>query len=159
MDNLLELLSSHGEHLLGRTAGPLNFRLLVMPLVTTFFAVRAAMRDAREGQPRFFQTFVTHPGDRARLFRSAMKDAGKILVMAIVLDTTYQILVSEIFLPRATGFCSFGIRHPAVSGGPQRDLPAHAPDLPGPSESSKLRLNIKSSHACETDHRPLITDH
>ena len=97
MDNLLELLSSHGEHLLGRTAGPLNFRLLVMPLVTTFFAVRAAMRDAREGQPRFFQTFVTHPGDRARLFRSAMKDAGKILVMAIVLDTTYQILVLKSF--------------------------------------------------------------
>ena len=97
MDTLLEMLTSRVEHLLGRAAGPLNFRLLVMPLVVTFFAVRAAMRDARQGQPRFFRTFLTQPGERARLVRSALKDVGKIFVVAIVLDTTYQILVLKSF--------------------------------------------------------------
>ena len=58
MDTFIEMLMSRAEHLLGRTAGPLNFRLLIMPLVVTFFAVRAAMRDARQGQPPFFRTFL-----------------------------------------------------------------------------------------------------
>jgi hypothetical protein len=97
MDAFFEMLTSRVEHLLGRTAGPLNFRLLVMPLVVTFFAVRAAMRDAREGQPRFFRTFLNQPGERARLVRSVLKDVGKIFVVAIVLDTTYQILVLKSF--------------------------------------------------------------
>jgi hypothetical protein len=97
MDAFFEMLTSRVEHLLGRTAGPLNFRLLVMPLVVTFFAVRAAMRDARKGQPRFFRTFLNQPGERARLVRSVLKDVGKIFVVAIVLDTTYQILVLKSF--------------------------------------------------------------
>lgn len=97
MDAFFELLTSRVEHLLGRTAGPLNFRLLVMPLVVTFFAVRAAMRDARRGQPPFFRTFLVQPGERGRLVRSALKDVGKILVVAIVLDTTYQVLVLKSF--------------------------------------------------------------
>jgi hypothetical protein len=97
MDTLLEMLRSRVEHLLGRTAGPLNFRLLIMPLVVTFFAVRAAMRDAREGRPRFFRTLLTNPLERGRLARSALKDVGKIFVMAILLDTTYQLVVLKAF--------------------------------------------------------------
>ena len=66
MDTLLEMLTSRGEHLLGRAGGPLNFRLLIMPLVVTFFAVRAGMKDAREGQPPFFRTLLTQPGSSGR---------------------------------------------------------------------------------------------
>ena len=110
MDAFFEMLTSRVEHLLGRTAGPLNFRLLIMPLVVTFFAVRAAMRDARQGQPPFFRTLLTQPGERARLVRSVLKDVGKIFVVAIVLDTTYQILVSE---SRSTsGNCSLWCWYP-----------------------------------------------
>jgi hypothetical protein len=97
MDALIETLTSHFENLLGRTAGPFNFRLLIMPLVVTFFAVRAAMRDAQQGQPPFFRTLFTEPGGRARLLRSMLKDIGKIFVVATVLDTTYQILVLKSF--------------------------------------------------------------
>lgn len=97
MDAFFEMLTSRGEHLLGRTAGPFNFRLLIMPLVVTYFAVRAAMRDARQGQPPFFRTLFTEPDGRARLLRSMLKDIGKIFVVAIVLDTTYQILVLKSF--------------------------------------------------------------
>lgn len=97
MDSLFEMLTNRVEHLLGRTAGPLNFRLLVMPLVVTFFAIRAGMRDARHGQPPFFRMLLTQPHERTRLLRSALNDVGKIFVVAIVLDTTYQILVLKSF--------------------------------------------------------------
>ena len=58
MDALIEMLRSRYEHLVGRAGGPLNFRLLIMPLVVTFFAARAAMKDARAGQPPFFITLL-----------------------------------------------------------------------------------------------------
>ena len=97
MDTLVEMLMSRVEHLLGRAGGPLNFRLLIMPLVVTFFAVRAGMKDAREGQPPFFRTLLTKPLERRRLLRSALKDVGKIFIVAVVLDTTYQLMVLKAF--------------------------------------------------------------
>jgi hypothetical protein len=87
------------ERLLGRAGGPLHFRLMVMPLVVTFFAVRAAMRDVRSGQPPFFRTLLGHPEERGRLIRSLRKDIGKIIMMAIILDTVYQVLVLKAFYP------------------------------------------------------------
>ena len=84
---------------LGRAGGPLHFRLLIMPLVVTFFAVRAAMRDARTGQPHFFKALLTKPLERGRLLRSMLKDVGKIFIVAVVLDTTYQLTVLKAFYP------------------------------------------------------------
>jgi hypothetical protein len=80
MDSLIEMLMTRAEHLVQRVDGPLNFRLMIMPPVVTFFAVRAAMRDARAGQPRFFKTLLTKPLERGRLVRSMLKDVGKIFV-------------------------------------------------------------------------------
>jgi hypothetical protein len=68
-----------------------------MPLVVTFFALRAAMRDARAGRPLYFRTLLLKPAERPRLIRSGLKDVGKIILMAVVLDTTYQILVLKAF--------------------------------------------------------------
>lgn len=97
MDTILEMLRSRYEDLVGRAGGPLNFRLLIMPLVVTFFAVRAAMRDARAGQPPFFRTLLLEPAERPRLVRSMLKDVGKIFIVAVVLDTTYQLMVLKAF--------------------------------------------------------------
>ena len=97
MEALVEAVMSRVEHLLGRAGGPLNFRLLIMPLVVAFLAVRAGMRDAREGQPPFFRTLVAKPLERRRLIRSALKDVGKIFIVAVVLDTTYQLLFLKAF--------------------------------------------------------------
>jgi hypothetical protein len=99
MNTFDDVLMSVLERLLGRAGGPLHFRLMIMPLVVTFFAVRAAMKDVRSGQPPFFRTLVGHPEERGRLIRSLRKDIGKIIIMAIVLDTSYQLLVLKAFYP------------------------------------------------------------
>jgi hypothetical protein len=93
MDAILEILFSRGEHLLGRFSGPLNFRLVVMPTVVTLLALRADWKDAREGRQAFLGAFIADPVERRRLFRMALKDIGRIFIVAIVLDTTYQLLV------------------------------------------------------------------
>jgi hypothetical protein len=97
MDTILHLLSRGINELLGRFSGPLNFRLFVMPTVVTILAIRADLRDAREGMPAPLGAFLTNPIERRRLLRTAIKDIGKVFLVAIVLDTTYQLWVLKSF--------------------------------------------------------------
>lgn len=99
MDAILEVLSRGIEQLLGRASGPLHFRLVIMPIVVTVLAIRAHLRDVREGQPVYLGAFIRSPTERRRLLRSGLKDFGKVFIVACVLDTTYQILVLRAFHP------------------------------------------------------------
>ena len=93
MDAILDILSRMYHQILGRATGPLNFRLVVMPIVVSILAVRAHLKDVREGRPTVLWAFIKDPAERQRLLRSGLKDFGKVFVMAVVLDTTYQLLV------------------------------------------------------------------
>ena len=103
MDTLVESLSRGVEQLLGRASGPLHLRLVVMPTVVTTLAIRAGLKDARENQPAFFWAILTNPAERPRLFRSAVKDIGKVVLMAVVLDTIYQLAFLRAFYPMQVG--------------------------------------------------------
>jgi hypothetical protein len=98
MDPLLDMLNRGVEQLLGRASGPLHFRLFVMPLVVITLAVRAG-QDAKENQPAFLCAIITNPTERRRLVRSAVKDIGRISIIAVALDTTYQLVVFRAFYP------------------------------------------------------------
>jgi hypothetical protein len=93
MDAVFDTLSGVYHHILGRATGPLNFRLVVMPIVVTVLAVRAHLRDVREGRPTELGAFFKDPVERTRLIRSGLKEFGKVFVVAVVLDTTYQLIV------------------------------------------------------------------
>jgi hypothetical protein len=93
MDALLDTISRSVEQLLGRASGPLHFRLFIMPIVVTILAIRAHLKDVREGHPIYLGAFFTSPTERRRLLRSGLKDFGRVFIIACVLDTTYQILV------------------------------------------------------------------
>jgi hypothetical protein len=97
MDAILEMLNRGVEQLLGRAGGPLHLRLVMMPTVVTILAVRAGLKDAREGQPAFLWEILTNPAERRRLGRSALKDIGRILIVALVLDTVYQVISLRAF--------------------------------------------------------------
>jgi hypothetical protein len=97
MDTILDMLNSRVEHLLGRAGGPLHFRLLVMPLVVTFLAIRAHFKDVREGRPTGLWAFIKNSTERRQLFRSGLKDFGRVFIVACVLDTTYQLWVLRSF--------------------------------------------------------------
>jgi hypothetical protein len=96
MDAILDMLFRRGEHLIGRASGPLNFRLVVMPLVVTILAIRAGLRDAREEHRPFFWNLLTNPADA---FRSSVGDIGRIFIVALVLDSTYQLVVLRWIYP------------------------------------------------------------
>ena len=93
MDTLLEMFFRGLGELVARFSGPLNFRLFVMPTVVSVLAIRAGLGDARAGRPPFLLGVLARPRERRDLFRSAIRDAGKVFVMAIILDTAYQLYV------------------------------------------------------------------
>ena len=124
MDAILEVLSRIYHQILGRATGPLNFRLVVMPTVVTALAVRAHLRDVREGRPTDLWAFIKDPVERRRLFRSGLKDFGRVFVIAVVLDTTYQLLVFRWVYPAEVLFIAvacaivphFLVRGPIMRG-------------------------------------------
>ena len=97
MDPFFEAMSRGFDELLGRASGPLHLRLAIMPTVVTVLAVRAGLRDAREGRTRFVGAIFANPAERPRLLRSALKDLGRVLVMAVAVDTVYQVFVLRAF--------------------------------------------------------------
>ena len=92
MNEFLQMVSLFFEELGGRVSGPLNFRLVVMPTMATLFGIRAGLRDAREGKSTFLWGILTKPAGRAEALRSAAKDVGRVFVMALIMDTAYQII-------------------------------------------------------------------
>jgi hypothetical protein len=93
MDTLPEMFFRGLGEMVARLSGPLNFRLIVMPIVVSVLAIRAGLRDARAGHPPFLLGVLARPRERRDLFRSAIRDAGKVFVMAVILDTGYQVYV------------------------------------------------------------------
>jgi hypothetical protein len=99
MDGLTDLLSRTIEQLLGRSSGPLHFRFVMQPVVATIIAVRAGLRDAREGQPPFLWTVLSNAAERKRLIQSGWKDIGRMFTIAFLMDSAYQLFFLRGFYP------------------------------------------------------------
>ena len=88
-----EALRRGWENLIGRSDGPMNFRLLIQPAVAIIFAIRAGLRDARNGQPPFLWAVFSNPDQRRELLRQGWKDVGTVFIVALILDSIYQVIV------------------------------------------------------------------
>lgn len=87
-----EIFNRFWGNLIGRASGPMHIRLILQPLMATFFAVRAGIADGRHGRPAFLWTAITSPAHRHELMRQAWRDIGKVLIFACILDSIYQLI-------------------------------------------------------------------
>jgi hypothetical protein len=92
MTTLKDLLIEVWRMLIGRVSGPMSFRLVMQPLVATFFALRAGLKDARERRPAYLWSMCFHAGKRSDLFHEGRRDVGMVFLVAVVLDVVYQII-------------------------------------------------------------------
>lgn len=97
METIEQMVWRGVEQLLGRAGGPLHLRLVMMPTMVTLLAIRAGLRDAREGRPAFLWTVLAHPAGRRQALRSAVRDIYRVFIMAVILDTIYQLAVLRAF--------------------------------------------------------------
>ncbi len=108
MDAILEMLSRGSEQLRGRASDPLHLRLVLMPTVVTVIAIRAGLKDAREGHPPFLSGLIAVPAQRKTRLLSARSHISRIFIVACVLDTIYQVVFLRGFYPIQVFIVAFG---------------------------------------------------
>lgn len=102
MDSILEMLSRAVEQLLGRAGGPMHLRLVIQPCVASILAIRAGLRDARNGRPAFLWSARSWTKSSASLLRAGWRDIGKLFIVAVALDAGYQAYMFGTFHPLQT---------------------------------------------------------
>jgi hypothetical protein len=96
MDDILtRVLGDFGD----RVTGPMKFRLVLQPAIAAIFAIRSGLADAAAGRPPYFWALFTDPMHRAEMLRDGWKSVGKVFVLALVLDTVYQIIAIQFVYP------------------------------------------------------------
>jgi len=90
---MLDLLSRIWQNLLERTEGPMSLRFLLQPGMSLFFAIRAAIRDAKNGTVPYLWRFLYSKEDRKTVAKEGWKDVGKIFIIGTLLDIVYQLVV------------------------------------------------------------------
>lgn len=73
------------------TTGPMKFRLVLQPLMASFFAIRAGLADARTGTQPYFARLITDTGNRKAIIEDGLKSVGRVFIFAVVLDVVYQL--------------------------------------------------------------------
>ena len=94
-----DFISRIVEDVVGRVSGPMKFRLILQPMMAAIFAVRAGLKDAKEGRPAYFWAIFTEPAQRRELIKEGWKAVGKIFIIAIIIDVVYQYIVFRWFYP------------------------------------------------------------
>jgi hypothetical protein len=87
------------ENMTDRVSGPLQFRLLLQPIMAAIFAIRSGLQDAKAGKPPYFWGLVSNPGHRIEILKDGWKSVGKVFLLALVLDVVYQVIVLHFVYP------------------------------------------------------------
>ena len=72
-----DILRRFWENMVGRSSGPMHLRLVIQPAVAGVLAIRAGLKDAREGRPAFLWSAITNPAYRPELLRKGARDVGR----------------------------------------------------------------------------------
>src|SRR5215471_18413601 len=93
------LLTTVWDMLIGREYGPLAFRIIIQPTVAALVAIRAGLRDAREGRSAYGWTVTTDPVHRSELLWQGWKDVGRLFAAAVIIDLVYEVIVFRWIYP------------------------------------------------------------
>jgi len=94
-----DLLARLAENMHIRATGPMKFRLILQPLMASIFAIMAGMKDARAGRTPFLWGLFYDPANRADMLKDGWKSVGKVFLIALALETVFQIFVLKTFYP------------------------------------------------------------
>jgi len=93
-----EILTRVWNDFLARTTGPMWFRLILQPLVAAAFGVRAGLRNAWRA-PSESHPHALDRAYRRAMFRQALHDVGKMLLVGVGLDAVFQVIALRTVYP------------------------------------------------------------
>jgi hypothetical protein len=94
-----EMWNRFTTDMLARVTGPMKFRLVLQPLMASFFAIRAGLADARTGRRPYLSKIATDSTVRKQAFEEGWKSVGKVFILAVALDVVYQLWVLKTVYP------------------------------------------------------------
>jgi hypothetical protein len=97
-----DLFARLAGNLHDRVGGPMSFRLLCQPAMAGILAVRDGMRDGRAGRPAYGWAILTDSASRRERLREGWRAVARIFVLAVVVDTIYQLIELRWFYPLET---------------------------------------------------------
>ena|SRR2546430_6904390 len=94
-----DLLARVWMNVVGRVGGPMTFRIILQPTMATLLALRAGLKDAREGRPPYFWALLTDAANRADLLREGWRAIARVFLLAVIMDVIYQWIVARWVYP------------------------------------------------------------
>jgi hypothetical protein len=123
-----EILPRIWDQLVGRLSGPMSVRFVIQPAVAVTLAIRAGVRDARDGRPPYLRTLIVDSSRRRTMLLSGWVDIKRLFVLAAGFDILYQIEVLRFFHPlqALTVACSLAVMpYVAIRGLASRAMTAY----------------------------------
>lgn len=77
----------------------MRFRLILQPLTAALVAIRDGLEDARTGRSPYFWTVLRDPRRRVGRLNEGLNGTARIILLAVAMDTIYQIIVLKRFYP------------------------------------------------------------
>jgi hypothetical protein len=99
MGVVLEMIGRGWDNFLARPNGSLNLRFYIQPTMAGLLALRAGIQDAREGRQGYLWAILTNPGRRLQLLHEGWRGAMTPFLMAVALDTVYQLITAKFVYP------------------------------------------------------------
>jgi len=99
MASLEEAATRFLAHILERPDGPMAFRLVLQPIMAAILAIRDGIRDGKTGAPSYLLAVFGAADQRREALRNGWRSTSKIVILAAVLDTIYQVIVYQAVRP------------------------------------------------------------
>ena len=96
---MLDVFTRLWREIVERPDGPIAFRFYFQPLMAMLIALRDGIKDAHEGRPPYFWALFADKPHRRELLHSGWSSVGKVFILAVVLDTVYQLIVFKELRP------------------------------------------------------------
>ena len=99
MSYLYDVTTRFWEELTARSAGPLAFRFILQPTVSSLLAIRDGYKDAQKGRSPYFWTILKDPTRRSERLREGLIAVSRVILLGLVMDAIYQFIVLKAFRP------------------------------------------------------------
>ena len=85
-NDIVELFTRVWNNLIERTEGPMSLRFVLQPTMSLIFAIKAAIKDAKNNTTPYLWRFASSKDDKHEIAKEGWKDFGKIFIIGTILD-------------------------------------------------------------------------
>jgi hypothetical protein len=99
MSTIFDMVQRGWDNFLARPNGNFSFRFIVQPAMAALLALRAGIQDAKDGRQGYLWALLSKPDRRFQLLHEGWRGARTPFLVAIALDSIYQIIEVRFIYP------------------------------------------------------------